>query len=330
MTTDRESVSRAHPTHKYPPERRGSRRIVSPFRCRVWDQHSRPEEQLADDACKALRDSIAKNGQHQPALGRPVNDEPNCDVEIICGARRHAVARSLSRDLLVEVRDMTDAEAYVAMYEENLLREGDSPYVRGLILSRALRSGAYASQEDIGRSFNLSHSAVSRLLMLAHLPTVIVAAFSSAEEIRESWGVVLHRLWSDETKRAGIASRARAMAPLPSRPRPPAQEVYETLITASGGRPRRRPRAYRNIPIRGTTNAILFHEQDQLEKVMYIIPKAILSPHIRDELKQSIRRILETDYSTAPRSAPRADPLLVPNNLKRNALSELDSKESTA
>lgn len=276
-------------------ERHGARRLISPFRCRVWMQHSRPEEQLTDDACRSLRESIARNGQHQPALGRPVSNDPEYDLEIICGARRHAVARTLGRDLLVEVRPLTDAEAFVAMYEENLLREEDSPYVRGQILWRALRSRTYPSQEELGRAFNLSHSAVSRLLMLAQLPSIVVAAFHSADEIREAWGVALFRLWSDDDKRDGIIVRARKIAN--TTPRPPAKRVYEVLITASGGK-RKDHRAYRNIPIRGPSSTILFHEQDQLERVLYIIPKTNLSPLRREALKQSLVRILEADSLT--------------------------------
>lgn len=297
MTTRSQRKPRTEPKQIPTPESRGARRIVSPFRCRVWTQHSRPEEQLTDVACKSLRESIEKNGQHQPTLGRPVSDDPDCDIEIICGARRHAVARALGRDLLIEVRHMTDADAYVAMYEENLLREGDSPYVRGRILLRALRSGTYSSQESLGRAFNLSHSSVSRLLTLAQLPTVIVSAFRSPDEIRESWGVELFKLFSQDRKRDEVTARARTVAAKPQRPS--AREVYETLITPFGGR-RRNNRPYRNMPILGTTNAILFHEQDQLEKVMYIIPKSFLSPNCRDAIKQSIVHILEEGLADFP------------------------------
>jgi ParB/RepB/Spo0J family partition protein len=294
MTRSAEPASRTHPLQESLPETRGARRLVSPFRCRIWAQHSRPEEQLTDEACKDLRDSISRNGQHQPALGRPVSNDPDCDIEIICGARRHTVAQSLGRDFLVEVRPMTDAEAFVALYEENLLREGDSPYIRGRLLSRALRSGTYSSQEELGRAFNLSHSAVSRLLTLAHLPAMLVAAFASPEDIRESWGVELFRLWSDEGRRAGMADRARALAGKARRP--PAREIYQVLITHPGGR-KSHQRAYRNIPVRGSSQAILFHEQDQLERVIYIIPKTILSPTRREAVKRSLIRLLDGDLN---------------------------------
>jgi ParB/RepB/Spo0J family partition protein len=295
MSGAEENSSRTHPPQDSLPERRGARRLVSPFRCRIWTQHSRPEEQLTDDACKALRGSIAKHGQHQPALGRPVSDDPDYDVEIICGARRHAVAHALGRELVVEVRPMTDAEAYVAMYEENLLREGDSPYVKGQILTRALRSGTYPSQEALGHAFNLSHSAVSRLLMLAQLPSIIVAAFSSADHIRAAWGVELHRLWSEEGNRDGMAARARSIAN--STPSPSPRQIYEALITPSGGR-RKDHRLYRNIPVRDASNGILFHEQDQLQRVLYIIPKQRLTPKRRKAVTQALLRILEDDSPT--------------------------------
>lgn len=281
------------------PERRGARRLVTPFRCRVWTQHSRPEDQLTESACKSLRESIEKNGQHQPALGRPVSDDPECDVEIICGARRHSVSRSLGRDLLVELRDMTDAEAYIAMYEENLLREGDSPYVRAQILLRALRSRTYSTQEELGSAFNLSHSAVSRLLMLAQLPSVVVAAFHSPNDICEGWGVELYRLWADEAARLPLITRARDIAKSEKRQLP--RQIYEALITQS--RVTRKGRPYRDIPIKGSSGVILYHEQERLDTVVYIISKKALTPTRHELLRQSLVRALEADAahdSTSP------------------------------
>lgn len=193
---------------------------------------------------------------------------------------------------------MTDADAYVAMYEENLLREEDSPYVRGQILWRALRSGTYSSQEALGRAFNLSHSAVSRLLMLAQLPAIILAAFRSPDEIREGWGVELFRIWTDDNKRHDITVRARGIAN--KSPRPPPRETYERLITPSGGK-QDGPRAYRNVPIRGPSGTILFHEQDRLARFTYVIPKNLLSPPRRKALKELLTHFLE-DKSINPGS----------------------------
>ena len=272
------------------PEAHGERRQVSPFRCRVWTQHSRPEEQLTEQACKSLRESIARNGQHQPALGRPVTDDPDCEVEIICGARRHAAALALGRDLLVEVRKLSDAEAFVAMYEENAERKDDCAYVQGQILRRALLSGACCSQDELARAFSLSHSKVSRLLMLAQLPSVVVAAFPSPDDIRESWGIELYQLWKDKDPEHLIAARARTLASRQTHP--PAREVYEALVTAPAG-PRAAARLNRSLPVRGSNGLILFRESEHVSTVMFIIPKALLTATRRNALRLAILRVLD-------------------------------------
>lgn len=281
----------------------GQRRLVSPFRCRLWTQHSRPEEQLTDEACKSLRESIAKHGQHQPALGRPVTTDPDYDVEIICGARRHAVALALGRNLLLEVRAINDAEAYIAMYQENAEREDDCAYVKGQILRRALLSGTYSCQEALVGAFSLSHSKISRLLMIAQLPSVIVAAFESPRDIRESWGLELYQLWKGKDPEHGLAARARSVTI--RHPRPSARDVYDILITASGGK-RATQRANRNIPIRGSSGHVLFREQDQVGTVMFTVPKTILSPRRRDALKRAMLQILDDDNSQATSNHPES------------------------
>lgn len=271
-------------------ESHGERRLVSPFRCRLWAQHSRPEEQLTEYACKSLRGSIERNGQHQPALGRPVTDDPDYDVEIICGARRHAAALALGRDLLVEVRVISDSEAYVAMYDENVERKDDCPYVQGQILRRAMLSGTCSSQEAVAYAFNLSHSKVSRLLMIAQLPSVVVAAFDSPCDIRESWGVELYQIWKDRDRDHALTARARGLAS--THPRPPAREVYNILVTAPGGKPANH-RLNRSVPVRGKGGLILFREQDHVGNVMFTVPKTNLSPMRRDTLRQLLVRILD-------------------------------------
>jgi ParB-like chromosome segregation protein Spo0J len=66
-----------------------------------------------------------------PALGRPLHGDLEFDVEIIYGARRLFVARHLNMPLQVELREMSDREALVAMDIENRLRTDISPYERG-------------------------------------------------------------------------------------------------------------------------------------------------------------------------------------------------------
>ncbi len=277
------------------PVTRGERRLINPFRCRVWTQHSRPEEQLTEAACKSLRESIDKNGQHQPALGRPINDDPSCDVEIICGARRHSAALALRQDLLIELRDLSDAEAYVAMYEENAERKDDCPYVQGQILRRALHSSAYSSQEGLARAFRLSHSKVQRLLMISQLPSIIISAFQSPNDIRESWGVALYQLWKASDPEHALTARARAIVHRPERM--PARNVYAALTTANAAKPSNH-RLHRSIPVYGRNHIILFREQEQVAHFTFTVPKTMLTQHRREALTQAMLKIL--DIETAP------------------------------
>lgn len=296
MGSDRNPASPATASPSRP-EVRGERRLISPFRCRVWAQHSRPEEQLTEYACRSLRESIAKNGQHQPALGRPVTEDQDFDVEIICGARRHAATLSLGRDLLVEVRPMSDATAYVAMYEENVERKDDCPYIQGQILRRAMQSRTCSSQDNLARTFNLSHSKVSRLLMLAQLPSVVVAAFPSPEEIRECWGVDLYQRIKTADPTHSITNRARSL--IGKNPRPRAHEVYAALIALSASDDASLT-LNRRMVVRGRGGAVLFREHDQIASIAFTISKSILNPERRNALKSAMIRILDNVSTEQP------------------------------
>src|ERR1700678_2391533 len=124
-----------------------SLRKVNPFRCRVWTLHDRIEEHITEESCRTEIDSFAVHGQVVPVLGRPVLGDPNFDVELIYGARRLFVARHLNQPLLVELCDLSDFEAIVAMDIENRQRSDISPYERGVAFATWLRTGHFASQQ---------------------------------------------------------------------------------------------------------------------------------------------------------------------------------------
>src|SRR5579871_4858114 len=131
-----------------------SKKITSadPFRCRMWSLHDRLDEYVTEDACQAEIESFAKHGQLIPALGRPIRSDPDFDVEVICGARRLFVARHLNRPFLVEIRELSDRDALIAIDIENRHRRDVSPYERGLSYARWLRSGQFQSQEELAKA----------------------------------------------------------------------------------------------------------------------------------------------------------------------------------
>jgi ParB family chromosome partitioning protein len=213
---------------------------VSPFRCRMWEMHDRLEGHISAETCRSEIESFRKHGQLVPALGRPLKNSLDFEVELIYGARRLFVARHLNVPLLIDLREMTDIEAIVAMDIENRQRTDISPYERGLSFAQWLRAGYFGSQDDIARALQISASQVSRLLRLARLPAVILNAFESPTHICEGWGRDFMDALDDPERRPLAIKAARALAQLD--PRPPAREIHRRLMSSIHGRRRRSAR----------------------------------------------------------------------------------------
>jgi ParB family chromosome partitioning protein len=263
---------------------------VNPFRCRMWDLHDRPEQFIVEDTCRAEISSFEKHGQLIAALGRPVRGDPDYDIELICGARRLFVARHLNVQLLVEVREMTDRAAVIAMDIENRQRLDVSPYERGLSFARFLRAGHFESQEDLARALKISQSQVSRLLTLAHLPSVVVSAFTNPLEIREGWGPDLAAALRDAKKREAIIARARTLAS--ASPRHSAVEIYQQLVAASVPGRKVRARSHDEV-VTDVDGTPLFRIRSQEKAIAVLLPRDRMSQErlnaVRDAVRDALR-----------------------------------------
>jgi ParB family transcriptional regulator, chromosome partitioning protein len=203
---------------------------VNPFRCRMWALHDRLEEQITEESCRAEIESILRHGQLVPALGRRLRGEPMHEVELIYGARRLFVARHLNVPLKIELRELSDREAIVAMDIENRQRQDISPYERGLSYARWLREGHFNSQDDIAAALRVSASHVSRLLKIARLPPIVVSAFDDVSQLCEAWALEIAAALEDPEKRPQTLKAAREIAQMT--PRPAAREACRRLLAA--------------------------------------------------------------------------------------------------
>ncbi|HUA25237.1 MAG TPA: ParB/RepB/Spo0J family partition protein, partial [Steroidobacteraceae bacterium] len=157
----------------------GSLITVDPFRCRVWDLSDRIEEYVTEESCRAEIASMERDGQLVPVVGRVLRNDPDYDIEIVCGSRRLFIARHLNVPIRVEIRDLTDRQAAVAVETENSLRKQTSPYERGLWLAKLLRQGIYRSQDEMARDLGTTPTQVTRLLKFTELPAIVIGAFPS-------------------------------------------------------------------------------------------------------------------------------------------------------
>jgi ParB family transcriptional regulator, chromosome partitioning protein len=296
LQTRPDLASGVRPSRNESGRERGLRTIVSvsPFRCRIWGLHDRMDDYLTEESCSQEIESFKSHGQLVPVLGRPLPGDREHDVEIIYGARRLFVARNLGVPLQVEIRNMSDKEAAVAMDIENRHRKNTSPYERGISYKRWLQAKLFGSQEEIGQALNVSASQVSRMLQIAQLPSVILNAFESPLELRESWGLDLYKLWCNQETKPLLAQRARSLAE--RTPRPSAPEVYQHLIAPSGAKPRSK-RKQRDEVVMGNTGAPLFRIRRRNQSVVFVINLSSASPSFIDAARQSLTEVLQNEIA---------------------------------
>jgi ParB family chromosome partitioning protein len=265
---------------------------VSPFRVRMWSLHDRCDQHVSENTCKAEIASFEKHGQLVPALGRVLRGDPDHDVELIYGARRLFVARHLNMQLLVDMREMGDREAIIAMDIENRQRTDISPYERGVSYTRWMRNGHFGSQDDVARALRISSSQVSRLLRVAKLPSVILNAFTSPLEICEAWGLDIMDALDDPQRRQSTIQTARAIGALD--PRPPAKRVYRELITASARGRQPKPVARVEI-VRDGDGAPLFRIRQLNTSVSLMLPSEKLCAATMAEIRAAVAGILQRE-----------------------------------
>ncbi|UWQ21507.1 ParB/RepB/Spo0J family partition protein [Jannaschia sp. W003] len=193
-------------------------RWVDPAQCRMWARHNRAYELLTEDNCRDLIDGIKSQGRQEfPAVVRATGDDA-VPYEVVCGARRHFAVSWLRAHnfpqmrYLVEVRDLTDEEAFRLADIENRDREDISDYERARDYAEALRLYYGGRQRDMAQRLEVSDAWLSRYLQLAKLPDEIVAAFGSIRDVREAHARSLKPHLGRGPEREAILAEARAIA----------------------------------------------------------------------------------------------------------------------
>jgi len=191
-------------------------RLVDPSSCRMWERHNRDYSLLNEDNCADLIDGLKAQGQQEfPAIVRRV-DGPK-EFEVICGARRHWAVSWLRENnyphfkYLIEVRDMTDEEAFRLADIENRDREDISDYERAMDYAQAIKLYYGGKQKAMAERLEVSEAWLSRFLNLAKLPTEVVAAFADKTQVKELHARSLKPLISNPRQRERLLSRAREL-----------------------------------------------------------------------------------------------------------------------
>ncbi|MEQ8348713.1 MAG: ParB/RepB/Spo0J family partition protein [Sneathiellaceae bacterium] len=194
-------------------------RWVAPDRCRMWPRHNRRYELLNDRRCADLIEGFKAQGRQEfPAVVRRLKDDPDHDFEVICGARRHWTVSWLRAHnypqfrFLIEVRELTDEEAFRLSDIENRDREDISDYERATDYADALGRYYEGRQKAMAERLEVSEAWLSRFLLLAKLPKAIIDAYADVTELREHHARELRPLLGDARQRERVLEAARAIA----------------------------------------------------------------------------------------------------------------------
>ena len=193
--------------------------LVDPARCRIWEGHNRDYAALTEESCADLIESFKAQGRQEvPAIVRRVKGEAELDFEIICGARRHWTASWMRAHdypdfkLLVEIRELTDEEAFRVADIENRHRKDISDYERAADYLRAIERYYDGNQRRMVDRLRVTKSWLSRYLELAKLPVDVLSAFGSPHVIGIRNAAELAPLLKNENARDAIIQEARLLA----------------------------------------------------------------------------------------------------------------------
>lgn len=199
-------------------------RWVEPEVCVMWARHNRAYAELTPENCDDLISSMRAQGRQEfPAVvrrlpaGAPARQD-GAEYEVICGARRHFAVTWLKAHnypqfrYLIEVRDLTDEEAFRLADLENRDREDISDLERARDYAGALDHYYGGSQKAMAERLEVSEAWLSRYLKLAELPPAIVAAFASIRDLRELHARTLRPLLSDDATAGAVLAAAAKLA----------------------------------------------------------------------------------------------------------------------
>ncbi|ODT83585.1 ParB/RepB/Spo0J family partition protein [Phenylobacterium sp. SCN 70-31] len=214
---------------------------VDPARCRLWSEHNRDYAALDETRCADLIESFKAQGRQEvPAIVRRVRGAADIDFEVICGARRHWTVTWLRAHnytdfrFLVEVRDLTDEEAFRISDLENRAREDLSDIERARDYLKALGRHYGGRQKDMAERLKVSEAWLSRYLDLARLPGDVVAAFEDPHELKIKHVTQLKPLLKPDDRERRVLAEATAIAKTKGEGAPlKPQDVIRRLVAAA-------------------------------------------------------------------------------------------------
>jgi ParB family chromosome partitioning protein len=145
---------------------------VDPKRCKPWKFHNRTNAWYTKEACQDLIDSMPRDGQMEPALGRKLQGDPDFEYELIYGLRRRFAAEFTHTKLKVRLTEADDAKCAILMHIENADRQDITPMERAISFQQQIDAKIFSTQDAMAEAFGVSKGQVAKLLKAAQLMKV--------------------------------------------------------------------------------------------------------------------------------------------------------------
>jgi ParB family chromosome partitioning protein len=206
---------------------------VEPKRCRPWKFHNRTDAWYTRERCQDLIDSIAKDGQLEPALARRLDGEKDYDFELIFGMRRRFACEATGQKLKIRVVDAPDARAAVLMHIENADRQDITPMERAISFQVQAEAKVFATQEAMAEALGVSKGQVAKMIKAAGLLKVpaIGALFSDRSVVPVEQAYKVAALMERPGAKEVVLKAAQNLAARGGAKRPPA-EVLKALAAS--------------------------------------------------------------------------------------------------
>ena len=216
-----------------PPLERENVFLVDPKRCRAWAYHNRTSSWYTRDRCQDLIESIAKDGQQEPAVARKLTGESDFDYELIYGMRRRYACEFLNSRLKLRIIEADDTRAAILMHIENADRQDITPMERALSFQSQLEAEIFATQEALAEAIGLTKGQVSKLLKAASLMrhATVSQLFPDKSVVPVDAAYKLATLWDRPGAKEVILKAAQNLLQKERAGRP-AAELLKVLISS--------------------------------------------------------------------------------------------------
>ena len=187
-------------------------RLLDPRAIKRSDYANRHESNFLKSAFEDLKREIKEAGGNiQPIKVRAIaNPGEGPKYEIVFGHRRHEACLQLGLPVLVFVDNLDDRALFEEMERENRERADLSAWEQGVMYARALDRGLYPSQRQMAAAIGVDATNLSKALVLARLPEVVLRAFSTPLDLQFRWSTAFKAALDKDG--AGLEARAARIA----------------------------------------------------------------------------------------------------------------------